>query len=184
MNLPNILTLSRFVLAAVMAFLLMERSLAGNTLAVIVFAAASLTDFYDGHLAKTRGLTSDFGKIMDPIADKALLLSAFGVLAHLGLVRWWMFLVIAVREIGVTISRLMACARGQVLPAERAGKVKTVSQMVAVSSILLYLVAGAAGGGWFYHVRGVWSDVNYGLMLAAVVLTVYSGIDYFRHKKI
>ena len=106
MNLPNVLTLSRIVLAVVLVFLLEENSSMGNILAVIVFAIASLTDFYDGHLAKTRGLVSDFGKIMDPIADKILLLSAFGVLAHIGMIAWWMFIVIAIREILVTVSRL------------------------------------------------------------------------------
>ena len=112
MNLPNILTISRIVLAVVLVFLLEESSSTGNILAVIVFAIASLTDFYDGHLAKKRGLVSNFGKIMDPIADKILLLSAFGVLAHIGMIAWWMFIVIAIREILVTASRLCGHASG------------------------------------------------------------------------
>src|ERR1700733_13695595 len=107
MNLPNILTCSRIVLALVLVILLEKSTEIGNVGAVIVFAAASLTDFYDGHLAKTRGLVSDFGKIMDPIADKVLILSAFGVLAHTGMVAWWMFIAIAIREISVTVSRLI-----------------------------------------------------------------------------
>ena len=75
--------------------------------AVIVFTIASLTDFYDGHLAKKKGLVSNFGKIMDPIADKVLILSTFGVLAHLGMIACWMFIVIAVREVAVTASRIL-----------------------------------------------------------------------------
>ena len=156
MNLPNILTLSRIVLAIVLVFLLEQRSSIGNILSVVVFTIASLTDFYDGHLAKQRGLVSDFGKIMDPIADKILLLSTFGVLAHIGMMDWWMFIVIAVREILVTVSRLcVMCCKGQVLAAERAGKIKTVTQIVAVSVILLYLVAQQSHfcSFWFYHVQ-------------------------------
>ena len=140
MNLPNILTLSRVVLAFVLIFLLEGRSAVGNILAFIVFVIAALTDFYDGHLAKKRGLISDFGKIMDPVADKVLLLSAFGVLAHIGMIAWWMFILIALREIVVTASRLLAMRQGQVLAAERAGKVKTVVQILAVSMLLRQLM--------------------------------------------
>ena len=185
MNLPNILTISRIVLAVVMIFLLEENSSTGNILAAIVFALAASTDFYDGHLAKTRGVVSNFGKIMDPIADKILLLSAFGVLAHIGMVAWWMFIVIAIREILVTVSRLVMMRQGRVLAAERAGKIKTVAQITAVSMILLYLVAQQSEycSYWFYNVQRIWLGVNYALMLAVVILTVYSGIDYFRNKK-
>ncbi|MDE2221841.1 MAG: CDP-diacylglycerol--glycerol-3-phosphate 3-phosphatidyltransferase [Candidatus Omnitrophica bacterium] len=179
MNLPNTLTLSRIVLAAVLVLLLHERSLTGNIWAVIVFVIASLTDFFDGHLAKTRGVISDFGKIMDPIADKVLMLSVFAVLAHLGQIAAWMFIVIAVREVGVTLYRLQAMRQGLVLPAEKAGKMKTVAQMIAVSSLLLYLVARQ-----FEGVLNWWAQINYILMLAAVVLTVYSGIECLRRKKI
>jgi CDP-diacylglycerol---glycerol-3-phosphate 3-phosphatidyltransferase len=185
MNLPNVLTLSRIVLAIVLVYLLEENSLMGNVWAFIVFVIASLTDFCDGHLAKTRGLVSDFGKIMDPIADKILLLSAFGVLAHIGMIAWWMFLVIAVREVLVTVSRVLAMSRGQVLAAERAGKIKTVVQIIAVSAILLYLIVQQSEyfSSWFYNVQKIWLGVNHALMLAAVILTVYSGVEYFRHKK-
>jgi len=185
MNLPNVLTLSRIVLAIVLVFLLEESSSTGNILAAIVFAIASLTDFCDGYLAKTKGLVSNFGKIMDPIADKVLLLSTFGVLAHIGMIAWWMFIVIAIREVVVTASRLVAMRQGQVLAAEHAGKIKTVVQIVAVSAILLYLVAQQSEfcSFWFYSAQRAWVSINYGLMLLAVILTVYSGIDYFRNKK-
>jgi CDP-diacylglycerol--glycerol-3-phosphate 3-phosphatidyltransferase len=184
MNLPNILTLSRIFFAIILVFLLEEESLTGNILAAIIFAIASLTDFCDGHLAKTRGLVSNFGKIMDPVADKILLLSTFGVLAHIGMIAWWMFIVIAIREILVTISRLLAMRQGQVLAAERAGKIKTVSQIIAVASILLYLVAQQSENcsHWFFNVQRSWVGVNNVLMLVAVILTVYSGLEYFRNK--
>lgn len=184
MNLPNVLTLSRIILAVIIVFLLEENSSAGNIWAAIVFALASLTDFYDGYLAKTKGLISDFGKIMDPVADKILLLSTFGVLAHLGLIAWWMFIVIAIREVSVTVSRLLAMRKGQVLAAECAGKIKTVVQIVAVFVILLYLAAQRLDycSSWFGNVQKVWLWANEVLMLASVLLTVYSGVDYFCHK--
>jgi len=185
MSLPNILTLSRIAFAIVLVFLLEENSPIGNILAAIVFAIASLTDFYDGYLAKKRGLVSDFGKIMDPIADKILILSTFGVLAHLGMIAWWMFVVIAIREIAVTVSRLIAMRQGQVLAAERAGKTKTVVQIIAVSGILLFLVAQQSEfcSSWFFNAQSTWININLILMVLAVILTVYSGFEYFRHKK-
>jgi CDP-diacylglycerol--glycerol-3-phosphate 3-phosphatidyltransferase len=183
MNLANVLTLSRIVLAFVLVFLLEENTSMGNIWAFIVFAAASLTDFYDGYLARTKGLTSNFGKIMDPIADKVLILFAFGVLAHIGRIAWWMFIVIAIREIVVTVSRLYAIRQGQVLAAERAGKIKTVAQIIAVSAILLYLVARQSQYSWFYNNQRMWEGINYGLVLWAVILTIYSGVDYFVNKK-
>jgi len=185
MNLPNILTVSRVVLAIVLVFLLEEGSSMGNILAVIVFALAASTDFYDGHLAKKRGMVSNFGKIMDPIADKILILSTFGVFAHIGQIAWWMFIVIAIREILVTASRLVMMGQGQVLAAERAGKIKTVVQIVAVSAILLYLVAQQSEycSFWFYNVQEVWLGINKGLIFLTVILTVYSGIEYYRHKR-
>ena len=185
MNLPNALTLSRIFFAGVIIFLLEKNTPSGNVWAAIVFAMAAITDFYDGHLAKTRGLISDFGKIMDPIADKVLILSTFGVLAHLGMVIWWMFIVIAIREIAVTVSRIVAMRHGQVLAAERAGKIKTVSQIVAISSILLYLVAQHSEfcAYWFYPVQRTWLVTNYTLTTLATILTLYSGFDYFRRKK-
>ncbi len=185
MNLPNVLTLSRIVLAVLLVFLLEQGSLNADILAVIVFTIASLTDFYDGHLAQQKGLVSNFGKIMDPIADKILLLSVLGVLAHIGLVPWWMFIVIAVREVLVTASRLVAMYRkGQVLAAERAGKIKTVTQIIAVSVILIYLVVQQSDlcSFWFYHMQKIWLVLINVLMWAAVILTVYSGIEYFRNR--
>lgn len=181
MNLPNILTVSRVFLAVILIFLLKEKSPLENILAVAVFTIASLTDFYDGHIARSRKEVSNFGKIMDPVADKILLLSAFGVLAHIGMIAWWMFVVIAIREVLVTASRLWAMRQGKILAAERAGKIKTVLQIVAVSVILCFLVAGQAPfcSSWFHSAQGLWLGMIYFLMLATVVLTVYSGILYF-----
>ena len=184
MNLPNVLTVSRIVLAMALIFLLEENTSIGNILGAVVFAVAALTDFYDGYLAKKKGLISNFGKIMDPIADKILILSAFGVLAHIGMIDGWMFVVIALREVLVTASRLLAIRQGHVIAAERAGKVKTVVQIIAILSILLYLVAQQSEGCsfWFYNAQRGWLSIKYVLMIWAVIMTVYSGADYFRSK--
>ncbi len=185
MNLPNILTLSRIAFAGIMVGLLNQNALWANIAAVIVFAVASITDFYDGYLAKRMGLVSDFGKIMDPIADKVLILAVFAVMANIGMVQWWMVIVIALREVIVTASRLDAMRKGQVLAAEKAGKIKTVVQIVAISLILLYLVAeqSSISASWFYAYQKLWQGVINALMLASVLITVVSGASYFRSLK-
>lgn len=182
MNLPNILTMSRIAAAAVIASLLLNNNSNGAALATVIFIAASVTDFYDGYLAKTSGQVSDFGKIMDPIADKVLVLTVFGALAYLGLLAWWMVMVIAAREVAVTVSRLKAMAQGRVLAAETMGKIKTVFQMASVSLALLFLTVeqSAFAQTWFYKVDLPWRGVINLFMLVSVVLTLVSGIAYFR----
>ena len=184
MNWPNVLTLSRIFFALILVILLNQNALITNVAAALVFAVASITDFYDGYLAKKYGLISDFGKLMDPIADKVLMLAVFAVLAHVGMVAWWMVIVIAAREIAVTVSRLAAMCQGQVLAAERAGKIKTVVQITAVGVILLYLIADQSSlcASWFYMAQKVWLSLINVLMLLAVILTVVSGAAYFQHK--
>ncbi|MBF0511505.1 MAG: CDP-diacylglycerol--glycerol-3-phosphate 3-phosphatidyltransferase [Candidatus Omnitrophica bacterium] len=180
-NIPNILTVARIILAVILVFLLKEASFKSDVMAIIVFAVASLTDFYDGYFARTRGLVSDFGKIMDPIADKVLILCVLGVFARMGIIALWMFAVIAIREIVVTISRIMAMQKGKVLAAERAGKIKTVCQISAISFILLYLTFQQSGLfiSCFHAIQPLWALINQVWMILAVILTVYSGIEYF-----
>ena len=184
MTLPNILTLSRLVFAALIVWLLCQYSLAAYVAAAVLFAGAALTDFYDGHLAKKSGLTSDFGKIMDPIADKVLILSVFFVLTYTGMVEAWMVLLIAVREICVTASRLRAMSRGQVLAAEKAGKIKTVFQIISISVVLLFLIAEESPwtAAWFFQVQSLGQEVINFLMVVTVFLTVGSGAAYFKNQ--
>ena len=184
MSLPNLLTLSRIVFAALIVWFLMQYSLGAYVAAAVLFTAAALTDFYDGYLAKKQGLISDFGKIMDPIADKILILSVFGVLAYMGLVGIWMVILIALREIAVTVSRLQAMTKGKVLAAEQAGKIKTVFQIVTISVVLLFLIAeeSPCARGWFVQVQQIWQGGINLLMLMTVLLTVGSGIAYFRNQ--
>lgn len=132
--------------------------------AAVVFVVASLTDLADGAIARARNLVTTFGKIADPIADKALTGVALLGLSVLGELSWWVTIVILGREISITLARFLVIRHG-VIPASRGGKAKTVAQMVA---ILLYIVPAA---GWVADVRGP-------MMLLAVVLTVLTGFDY------
>ncbi len=129
-----------------------------------MFAIASVTDHLDGNLARSRGLVTDFGKIADPIADKALTGAALIGLSLLGELWWWVTVVIAVREIGVTLLRFWVIRHG-VIPASRGGKAKTLVQIVAIG---LYLLPFPH---WFDAARWI-------LMGVAVVLTVATGVDY------
>ena len=129
-----------------------------------MFVVASATDFVDGELARRQGLVTTFGKIADPIADKALTGTALVGLSYLGELPWWVTIVILVREIGVTLLRFWVIRHG-VIPASRGGKAKTVAQMVA---ILLYLLPLT---GWLVTAREV-------VMGVAVLLTVVTGVDY------
>lgn len=169
MNLPNILTIVRLFLTCVFIFFLYQRSQLLHILAVIVFIVAAWTDFWDGKLARKYNLETTFGKIMDPIADKFLVLSAFFIFADLKIISFWMFVVIAVREIFVTAVRFYAMANGRVLAAEKAGKWKTTAQMVAVG-IVLFSIAG------FFPLIGV-RTINFTMFLV-IALTVYSGASF------
>lgn len=184
MNLPNALTLSRIGFAFILVYLLLLNSLTGNILAAVLFTIASLTDFYDGHLAKKRGLISDFGKIMDPIADKVLILSIFFVLAYTGRVAWWMVWLITFREIVVTADRLWCMRKGEVLAAEKAGKIKTVFQITVISFILIHLILNQAAfaQGWFHRIANFYWGFVHVLMDITVGITIGSGISYFQSK--
>jgi CDP-diacylglycerol--glycerol-3-phosphate 3-phosphatidyltransferase len=170
-NLPNALTMLRVVLVPVFVWLLMRDGGAADGTAdrwwaTIVFVVATLTDWVDGDLARRRGLITAFGKLMDPIADKALMGAALVCLSLLGELPWWVTVVILVREIGITLMRFVVIRRG-VIPASRGGKLKTTLQ--AVGLILMLAPLGALLG-----TLGLWT------MYAAVVVTVLTGVDYVR----
>ena len=140
MSLPNRLTILRILLTVVFVFLLTQNGITFKIMAVIVFVMASLTDFYDGYYAKKHNLVTDFGKLMDPIADKFLILAAFFVFMSMRLIAPWMFAVILIREVTVTAARLQAMRTGRILAAEPAGKMKTVFQIMAVFAILFFMI--------------------------------------------
>lgn len=129
-----------------------------------IFAIAAITDRIDGQLARKYGLVTDFGKLADPIADKALIGAALVGLSILGDLPWWVTVVIGVRELGITLLRFAVLRHG-VIPAGRGGKLKTLLQVFAIGVFLLPLPAAALPYGWV-------------LMVAALALTVATGLDY------
>lgn len=166
-NIANILTVTRLVLVPVflMAFFAGGgESIGWRTVAFVVFAVGSITDFVDGHLARKYGLVTDFGKVVDPIADKALTGAALFGLSILGELPWWVTLTIAGREVAVTLLRFWVIRYG-VIAASYGGKLKTVAQIVAIGLYLLPLPAALA-------------PVLWAAMGIALVLTVVTGLDY------
>lgn len=163
-NLPNALTLVRLLAVPVIGVLLFMQTTLTRDLAAAIFIAAAITDFVDGAVARKRGITTELGALLDPIADKALITVALVGLSALGDLAWWVTVVILVREFGVTAIRLSMLKYG-VMPASRGGKIKTVVQIVAIAMFL------AVGPAW-------WSDVASFVMGVAVILTVVTGIDY------
>ncbi|GLY69372.1 CDP-diacylglycerol--glycerol-3-phosphate 3-phosphatidyltransferase [Amycolatopsis taiwanensis] len=167
LNVANLLTLSRMVLVPVFVLALFAgggHDVWWRSVATALFAIASLTDQVDGWVARRYGLITDFGKIADPIADKALIGAALVGLSLLGELPWWASIVIAVREIGVTLLRFWVIRYG-VIPASRGGKAKTLTQIAAIVVFLLPLPTTVTG-------------LNWTLLGAALVLTVVTGIDY------
>ena len=171
LNLPNAITVVRILLAPVFIWMLLADDGADGWLrwaAAVLFIVAIATDGIDGAIARKHGLVTDLGKLLDPIADKILTGGALVALSILGELPWWVTIVVLVREIGITVHRMIV-ATDHVVAAAWMGKLKTVAQSVAISIALLplYLVVGD----WIFWVNGI-------LMTAAVLLTVASGIDY------
>ncbi len=164
LNLPNVLTVLRIMLVPVLVVALLGNSQDGDVLAAIVFALASLTDFVDGYLARSRDSVTTFGKLMDPLADKLLVIAALISLVSLDRLPAWVAMVIITRELAVTVLRLGATQVGVVMAASTFGKVKTCLQI----AMILALIA----------VQGepLWVSA---LLYATVVVTVLSGLDYF-----
>jgi CDP-diacylglycerol--glycerol-3-phosphate 3-phosphatidyltransferase len=170
-NIANIITVVRILLAPVFIGMLLADAGELGTLryaAAALFIFAIVTDSLDGYLARSRGLTTDLGAILDPIADKVLIGGGLVSLSILGELWWWVTIVILVREFGITIFRFIAL-RNRVIPASRGGKAKTWVQAIAVSLFLVPL--WLALGDWV-----LW--LNYSVMGLALALTVYTGADY------
>ncbi|MEU1851076.1 CDP-diacylglycerol--glycerol-3-phosphate 3-phosphatidyltransferase [Streptomyces sp. NPDC019990] len=168
-NIANLLTMLRLLLVpAFVALMLADGGYdpAWRSLAWAAFAIAMITDLFDGHLARTYNLVTDFGKIADPIADKAIMGAALVCLSALGDLPWWVTGVILGRELGITLLRFLVIRYG-VIPASRGGKLKTLTQGVAVGMYVLALT------GWLATLR-------WWVMAAAVVLTVATGLDYVK----
>ncbi len=160
-NLPNVLTVVRILLVPVLVVALLDETDNGDVLAAAVFAAASLTDFVDGWLARRREDVTNFGKLLDPIADKLLVIAALVSLVSLDRLAAWVAMVIIARELAVTVARAQA---PEVIPAAGWGKAKTVLQVAAIFFLILFDPAP------------LWVDL---LVYAAVAVTILSGLDFF-----
>jgi CDP-diacylglycerol---glycerol-3-phosphate 3-phosphatidyltransferase len=166
-NIANALTLLRLALVPVFLFALFHGDgddAVWRVLAWVAFAVASVTDRVDGEIARRRGIVTDFGKIADPIADKALIGAALVGLSLLDELAWWVTVVVIVREVGITLLRFFVIRHG-VMPASRGGKVKTMLQAVGIGLLVLPL-------------GGVLHAVALLIMYVAVLVTVVTGVDY------
>ncbi len=166
-NIPNALTMLRIVLVPLFIAVLLVDDGASTGMrlwATFIFGVAMFTDWLDGDLARKQGLVTNFGKIADPIADKALIGAALICLSLIGELAWWVTVVIMVREIGVTVLRFVVIRRG-VIPASRGGKLKTLLQSIG----LVLLILPLAG---FLNAAGL------AVMYAALLVTVVTGVDY------
>ncbi|XVQ13346.1 CDP-diacylglycerol--glycerol-3-phosphate 3-phosphatidyltransferase [Spirillospora sp. CA-255316] len=161
-NIANVLTLARIALVPVFVWLLFMDGDGWRLAAFAVFAIASITDKIDGDLARKRNIVTDFGKIADPIADKALTGAALISLSLLGELWWWVTGTILVREIGITVLRFVVIRYG-VIPASKGGKLKTMLQVIAIGLFIL---------------PGPLDPLRWAAMAAALVVTVVTGLDY------
>ena len=191
MNLPNKLTLARLCLVpAFMAFMFFDHFVT-RVLSLIIFIGASITDWYDGALARRTGTVTVIGTFLDPLVDKMLIAAAligFVEMKELGIPAWMVVLIIS-REFLITGLRSLAAARGIVMAAEKAGKFKTTSQIIAIITILVVLIWNSAAQrwpkvdltrypGWPTTLHQVLAHLPYWLVLILTILTVYSGYLY------
>jgi len=183
MNLPNQLTVARLILTFVFVALLSIDGLPyAGTAALLVFSIAAFTDFLDGYLARKHSLITNFGKLMDPLADKILMCAGFVLLACLNFIPAWIVIVILAREFLVTGLRLLATAEGIVLAADSLGKYKTIFQIVTVIYFLLIIAAREPVFRWLNPVFDLplFGPALLGLVLiwASLALTLISGLSY------
>jgi CDP-diacylglycerol---glycerol-3-phosphate 3-phosphatidyltransferase len=180
MNLPNKLTIGRILLTVVFIFLMAQTGFISMILALVVFVLASLTDYLDGFIARRCDMVTDFGKLMDPIADKFLILAAFLAFVRMQIIADWMVVLIFGREVIITGIRLFAVHKGKVMAAERAGKQKTVSQFVVIYVTLLYIIFSLSPAAHYLTPfdLALWRFGIDVMMYIVVILTVLSGFSY------
>jgi len=184
MNLPNALTLLRILLTIVFLILMNQNFVYLKVIGLLCFFIASITDFLDGYIARRYNLITSFGKIMDPIADKFLTLSAFFIFFIEGLMPLWMLIIIFVRELGITLFRLVAARKGLVLAAEKLGKYKTVLQAVVIHIIIIYVLFKQMPSmcNKIACNASYWPQLIFWMLLIVVIWTVFSGIKVLINK--
>jgi CDP-diacylglycerol--glycerol-3-phosphate 3-phosphatidyltransferase len=171
MNLPNKLTMLRMIMIPFLVVFLGLPYSFGRYIALAIFIVASLTDTADGYIARKYNLITDFGKFMDPLADKLLVCSTMICLVHMNELPYWVVIVIIAREFAISGFRLVAADNGIVIAASWWGKIKTICQMVMIIVVLFHFPGGA------------WRVIETVLIYAALVLTVVSLIDYIVKNK-
>ena len=180
MNLPNKLTLLRVILVPFfLLFLLVDQIPLHGLWALLIFAAASVTDALDGHIARSRGLITDFGKFLDPVADKVLVFAALIAFVELGLASSAAVVIMMAREFLVSSMRMVAASKGRVIAAGKSGKVKTAVTMISIVAILLLMALGDLVTGMTVSLPAV-SNL---LIWICGVITVYSGVEYLVQNK-
>ncbi len=169
MNLANLITLSRIFFALPIIVLLYFPGPVTCFLAALLFAIASITDYFDGKIARSANLVSTFGKFLDPLADKLLICSVLVMLVACGWVEAWVVILILGRELAVTGLRAMAADEGVVIAADKYGKLKTVLQITALIPLLLH-----------YPILGIpFHELGTFFLYLALILTIFSGANYF-----
>ena len=171
-NLPNALTVMRILLVPVFVWLVLRHGgdeTASRWWAFLVFAAAIITDRIDGDLARAKGLVTTFGKVADPIADKALTGAGFITLSMIGQIPWWITAVILAREIGITAMRFWVIRHG-VMPASRGGKIKTFLQALAIGLFVMPLAS--------LPLEMLWRGIAWVILVGALVVTIATAVDY------
>ena len=175
MNLPNKITMARIIMIPFFIIALLFNFPFHEPIAVVIFIVASASDAVDGHLARSRNLITDFGKFMDPLADKLLTCSAFICLVELQMIPSWVVIIIIAREFAITGLRTLAASDGIVIAASKWGKAKTISQMIAIIALLLVNWPVMA-----FPALLLFGNI---MVYVALALTLISGIDYFRLNK-
>ena len=177
MNLPNSITVGRIFLVPLLVVVLLTRldswypfGVSADVFAAGIFGLASITDWLDGYLARRRKQVTDFGQWMDPLADKLLVTAALISLASRGLAPAWMVAIILGRELSITVLRSLAHARGVTVPASGLGKIKMVSQVVAILALILAIDPSS----WLFQVGTI-------ALWVATITALVSAVDYYRH---
>lgn len=190
MNLPNKLTLSRIILVPFFVASLLINFPFYTAVALIIFVVATFTDMFDGKIARSRGLVTDFGKFADPLADKILVLSALLCFVQTGWCDCIAVIIVLFREFSVTSIRLVAASKGKVVAANIFGKIKTVTQLVAIIAVLLmqflielFTVTSAFSVDTILYLQGIFTVVSLCLIWISTIMALVSGVIYIVQNK-
>ncbi len=190
MNLPNKLTLSRIILVPFFVAALLIDFPFHTAVALAIFVVATLTDMFDGKIARSRGLVTDFGKFADPLADKILVLSALLCFVQTGWCDCIAVIIVLFREFSVTSIRLVAASKGKVVAANIFGKIKTVTQLVAIIAVLLmqflielFTVTSAFSVDTILYLQGIFTVVSLCLIWISTIMALVSGVIYIVQNK-